>query len=352
MGVWESSGHTSERNALNFALIFAVALPAVLFTSSMSASCECQTSAINFAFTARAQCTVAAGISSPNAEFLCQAASLHPLALLSVIFLLNVSVLFWLVSLVQGSTWLIDPYWTLCPPLCVAFLAVHPQIAPVAALTHPRVFNALLLLVLWSVRLTHSYLRREEFCFGAREDWRFAEMRNEWGSLWWLVSLPLAYLSQQVLLVGLVVPYYVVLLSAEPWSFGDTGALLCCAAGLTIAYAADSELYEFMSHNALRKEKGEEQLPLLNTGMWYLCRHPNYAGEQMFWWGVAAFAAFLGWPWTAVGTVLNSLVLLRVTHMTEARMLAKPERKHVYKAYQTSTPMWLPTGKLFLVGSD
>jgi steroid 5-alpha reductase family enzyme len=37
------------------------------------------------------------------------------------------------------------------------------------------------LICVWSARLTHSYFRREEWQFGAREDWRFTDMSRKVG---------------------------------------------------------------------------------------------------------------------------------------------------------------------------
>lgn len=54
---------------------------------------------------------------------------------------------------------------------------------------------------LWSARLTHNYLRREGWEFGKREDWRFNEMRGQYGKTWWWMSFFAVYLSQQVMLL-------------------------------------------------------------------------------------------------------------------------------------------------------
>jgi steroid 5-alpha reductase family enzyme len=57
----------------------------------------------------------------------------------------------------------------------------------------------------WSARLTHNYLRREGWEFGKREDWRFNEMRGQYGKTWWWMSFFAVYLSQQV-----VVPFHTI----------------------------------------------------------------------------------------------------------------------------------------------
>lgn len=53
----------------------------------------------------------------------------------------------------------------------------------------------------WSARLTHNYLRREGWEFGKREDWRFNEMRGQYGKTWWWMSFFAVYLSQQVMIL-------------------------------------------------------------------------------------------------------------------------------------------------------
>ncbi|KAJ1491438.1 hypothetical protein T484DRAFT_3156166 [Baffinella frigidus] len=57
-------------------------------------------------------------------EWVCGA---DPLVQVNVLFFVNVTVLFWLVGLLQGSFWLIDPYWTLIPPMIALFVSCHPR---------------------------------------------------------------------------------------------------------------------------------------------------------------------------------------------------------------------------------
>ena len=114
------------------------------------------------------------GICSPEA---------HPLILVNWLFFVNVTIGFWIISLF-GSTWvsapftpawhasasvlqlngpavqLIDPYWTLAPPLICHFYR--------ASLLHgtfgsARQLIATALLWVWNIRLTHSYFRRLGF---------------------------------------------------------------------------------------------------------------------------------------------------------------------------------------------
>ena len=89
---------------------------------------------------------------------------------------------------------LIDLYWTVIPVMLVHYFASHPLAKADAA----RSAVVTVLTWIWSVRLTHNYFRRERWQWGAREDWRFNEMRKEYGRPWWWISFFAVYLSQQV----------------------------------------------------------------------------------------------------------------------------------------------------------
>jgi steroid 5-alpha reductase family enzyme len=47
--------------------------------------------------------------------------------------------------------------------------------------------------------------------------------------------------------------------------------------GTLIEKLADDQLFEFR-----KKKEGK----LIDKGLWYYSRHPNYLGEVLFWWGV------------------------------------------------------------------
>ena len=97
-----------------------------------------------------------------------------------------------------------------------------------------------------------------------------------------------------------------------------------------------------MRQDEARLRCGEPKALLLDTGIWRYSRHPNYFGEQLFWWSIAGFGMVCGEPWTAIGTALNSCVLATVTVMTEHRMLDVPARREAYQGYRRRTSVWLP----------
>lgn len=268
---------------------------------------------------------------------LCEYGLAHPIGLVNALFFLNVCVLFWLISLAQRSAWLIDPYWTILPVLIGHFYATHP----LAQADPARSTVALALVWIWSVRLTGSYFRRERWRFGAREDWRFAVKRRESRHFWWY-SFFYVFLVQQGLLVGLTAPLWAIHVRPTPFAAIDAGIAALALAGIVIAHVADTQLYRFVAENLRREAAGEPRVELLATGLWRLARHPNYFGEQLFWWALAAYGVRLGEPWVAIGALINTLVLVVVTQMTERRILSRETRRARYEAYRRTTPMWIP----------
>ncbi|KAI3739314.1 hypothetical protein L2E82_29717 [Cichorium intybus] len=268
----------------------------------------------------------------------------HPLLLANALFFLNIDLLFWLISLIQSSNWMIDVYWTVIPVMLLHYFQTHP--ASEFDLWRSRV--AVALTWAWAVRLTHNYFRREKWQWGAREDWRFTDMAVQYGKHWWWISFFAVYLIQQVFLIGVCLPLYTIHTTKQPWNIWDIVAIFVCTSGILIAHFADTQLYTFVTKNEKLKEEGKPMMPNLDEGLWYYSRHPNYFGEQLWWWGLGIFGWNLGFTWAFVGAFVNSLCLAYVTILVERKMLKLEYRVEAYKMYQKRTSVWIPWFKLSL----
>lgn len=65
-----------------------------------------------------------------------------------------------------------------------------------------------------------------------------------------------------------------------------------------------------MLANEKRVANGQKPVLILDTGLFKYSRHPNYFGEQLWWWGLSGFAFSVGQPWMTIGALLNSLSLV------------------------------------------
>ena len=120
----------------------------------------------------RGACAAAAAPETLRAAA-CEAYADWPVVALNLVYWPTFCLLFWVHSLAARSTWLIDPYWTLIPLYVYGYYASHP----LACAAGPRQLLAAALLGAWSLRLSGNYWRRERYAPGAREDWRFADVR-------------------------------------------------------------------------------------------------------------------------------------------------------------------------------
>ncbi|KAL1557126.1 hypothetical protein AAHA92_12651 [Salvia divinorum] len=266
----------------------------------------------------------------------------HPLLLANILFFLNVDLHFWLVGLLQSSHWMIDLYWIVIPILLLHYFATHP----LAVFDKWRSRLVVSLTWAWSLRLSHCYFRREKWQWGAREDWRFTDMRRDYGQNWWWISFFAIYISQQVFLMAICMPLYAIHWNEKGLNIWDAVAASVCLAGLTIVYFADTQMHRFVSRNEKLKKEGKGRVAILEQGLWRYSRHPNYAGEQLWWCGIAIFGCNVEYDWWFVGPLANGVCLGIVTLLVEQRMLNKEFRAEAYRNYQKTTSVWLPWFKV------
>lgn len=281
--------------------------------------------------------TACASAAVADGDWVCAAYVDHPTATLNALFFAAYVVPLWVHSLLVRSTWLVDPYWTLMPLSIHAYYASHPSAA-----WGGRAYVATALLYAWSARLSWNYWRRERFSAGGREDWRLADMRRDLGRFWWAASLPVAYVSQQGMLVGLCLPLRDVFLAhAPPRPLGawDACCVAAAVAGLALARAADDALHAF---TRTRTAPGA----LLTTGVWRLCRHPNHLGEMVWWSALAGLATCASGHATpsALGCLFNHACDAGVTvPLIDRRLALRRDRVRAYVRYAASTPQLVPT---------
>ena len=110
--------------------------------------------------------------------------------------------------------------------------------------------------------------------------------------------------------------------------------------GFVVEVAADEQKRRFRAQPA---NAGR----FIATGLWALCRHPNYLGEILLWTGVAvtALPALEGWRYvTLISPVFVWLLLTRISGvpLLEAQAERKWGADPAYRAHKTRTPALVP----------
>lgn len=232
-----------------------------------------------------------------------------------------------------GSLWLrnsslYDPYWSVAPPVIAVW-----WIAETSHTSDPRAWLVLGLVFWWAVRLTANWARGWGG-FG-EEDWRYANIREKTGKLYWPVSFLGIHLFPTVQVFLGMLPVWALLQGDRGLNWIDGVAFVVTAGAILIETIADRQLHDWIAH---RFQPGVT----LREGIWGRCRHPNYLGEMGFWAGLALFALASGHaPWWAWSGAVAIIVMFNVVSipMKERRMA---ERRADFDDYRRQVPRLFP----------
>jgi steroid 5-alpha reductase family enzyme len=216
-------------------------------------------------------------------------------------------------SVLCDNSSIYDPYWSVAPiPIAAYWFALSPG----ASTARQR--WVLALVCVWGVRLTANWVARWRGL--SDEDFRYAEIRARTGRGYWPASLVAIHLMPTVWVFLGLLPLFPALSSAgRPFGWLDWAGLAVTGSAIALEALADLQLRLFLR---ARTDPGE----VLRTGLWNLCRHPNYLGEMTFWWGLYLFglAADPSWAWSLVGPLSITLLFTAVSvPWMDRRMLAR-----------------------------
>jgi steroid 5-alpha reductase family enzyme len=116
--------------------------------------------------------------------------------------------------------------------------------------------------------------------------------------------------------------------------FLDIVAVVIVVIGVALEHFADVDLRRFNR----TKQPGD----VLDIGLWSRCRHPNYLGEMLWWWGLFLFAvaADPGSWWTGIGALAMTVMFLTASiPFAEKR---SQERRPGWSEYCERTPLLIP----------
>lgn len=207
---------------------------------------------------------------------------------------------------------------------CAAYLAPSLEAVDIALL---------LACSLWALRLG-SFLMRRVHVVGF--DVRFNEIKK---------SFPrflIAWSVQGLWVFFTLCPVLIVLLSAKPhsaslWTWFGLAIWLI---GFAAEVIADQQKWAFKA-NPLNKGQ------FIQTGLWALSRHPNYAGEITLWIGIfiVCVPMLAGWQWVGIISPLFIYFLLtRISGIPILEINADKRWGHssAYLDYKQKTPVLWP----------
>ncbi len=241
--------------------------------------------------------------------------------------LLGAMTVLWLLSLYLKNASIVDPVWG------SAFVLVGWYYFSQSEEGHPaRQWLLMGLVTIWGLRLSLYLLWRN---WGHGEDYRYQAFRQRYGpqrygwislfQVFWLQAT-LAWLISSTLLGAQI--------QGGPLNLLDYLGVGVWLVGFVFEAGGDWQLLRFKANPA---NKGQ----LLTTGFWRYTRHPNYFGDAACWWGYGLMALAAGSFLAAVGAVIMTYLLLRVSGVALLER-SLTQTKPGYTDYVRRTNAFLP----------
>ena len=263
-----------------------------------------------------------------------------------VIIYLVAALLCFFVSTLSKNYSQVDKLWSTIPLAYVWIVAWESGF-------EPRLVLMAILVSAWGIRLTYNFSRRGGFSirfWSGKEDYRWAVLRAkpELAAAWrWIIFNFLFISLYQMGLILLMTLPAVRSIGGGSLTIVD-GILAVLLIGLIVVETvADQQQWNYHKQKRLLMEKGAA-LPeryakgYVQTGLWGIVRHPNYAAEQAIWivfyfFSVAATGQWINW--SVMGAILLVLLFWGSSNFSESISVGKyPD----YTEYKKRIPRFIP----------
>lgn len=190
-----------------------------------------------------------------------------------------------------------------------------------------------LLVSIWGLRLTYHISKRN---IGKGEDFRYINMRKQWGSHFPLLKAFLhVYMLQMIMLVFISLSYLNTNIQIyDGFHFVQIIGLTIWLIGFYFEATADHQLKVF-------KSKAENKGKLLTSGLHKYTRHPNYFGEATMWWGIWIIGLMN--PMSLVTIISPITITVLVRFVSGVPLLEKHYKdREDYQKYAEYTSIFIP----------
>lgn len=228
-------------------------------------------------------------------------------------------------SVIFGNASIYDPYWSVQPIVIGVLISI---------LSSMTVYKVLLLAVvcLWGVRLTANWAYT--FKNLEHQDWRYTMLNEKTGKIYPLINLLGIHLFPTVVVYLCILPMVYAITTSYTASVAAYLILIISLLAVVLQTISDCQMHYYKKH---RKSLGS----FIRIGLWKYCRHPNYLGEILMWWGVGLSVLFVipSMWYLLAGAIVNTIMFLVVSIPMADRRLSK---RSGYESYRSEThSLWL-----------
>jgi steroid 5-alpha reductase family enzyme len=242
---------------------------------------------------------------------------------------LVMTVLAYVFSLLKRNSSVYDAYWSVIPFYFVMLWAWN-SVEQWQAAHYLTAFS----ISFWSWRLTHNWYR--SWTGWEHEDWRYVNFRNQFGKHFQWINFSAIHLY----------PTMIVFLSMTGLFFlyDGTAKELNLLVIIGNAVAIIGTLFELFADNTLfaeRNNPNRQKGACIRKGLWKYSRNPNYLGEILFWFGLAAVGLGAAAPyWTLLGSIgMFAMFLFASIPMKEKRQM---KTRTDFAEYKKEVSMLIP----------
>jgi steroid 5-alpha reductase family enzyme len=242
---------------------------------------------------------------------------------------LVMTVLAYVFSLLKRNSSVYDAYWSVIPFYFVMLWAWN-SVEQWQAAHYLTAFS----ISFWSWRLTHNWYR--SWTGWEHEDWRYVNFRNQFGKHFQWINFSAIHLY----------PTMIVFLSMTGLFFlyDGTAKELNLLVIIGNAVAIIGTLFELLADNTLfaeRNNPNRQKGACIRKGLWKYSRNPNYLGEILFWFGLAAVGLGATAPyWTLLGSIgMFAMFVFASIPMKEKRQM---KTRTDFAEYKKEVSMLIP----------
>lgn len=278
------------------------------------------------------------------------ALQIEVLADMGVVLAIVIGVCFILGEITRNNSQ-IDKIWSIIPIYYAWHIAYAGDFAP-------RFILMAVVVTLWGIRLTFNFARRGAYSWkfwSGEEDYRWEVLRKKPGFnnrfVWMLFNLFFICFYQNTLIFLFTLPALTGLGDSAPATIQVWDWIIACgiAVALIVEFVADQQQYDFQTEKHRRIKSGEPLGPyakgFVDTGLWKLVRHPNYAMEQTVWvlfYGFSIISTGEWINWSMAGCLLLIILFKGSSDFSES---LSAEKYPDYINYRRKTPRFIPFTK-------
>jgi len=169
------------------------------------------------------------------------------------------------------------------------------------------------------------------------EDKRYKFIRSKIGKYFWLLSYFIIFVPQMNInsILGLAIYEFNSSIKKSINLWLCTLGISFMISGTLFQSVADYQLYKFKSNF---KNKGK----VYHDGLWSLCRHPNYFGDTLNWWGIYICNTSINVKYTIICPLIFTTGILFIQGIPILEYFMKRDRKEEYQNYMNNVSSFVP----------